>query len=640
MDYYANNDRQGRGSEASAAAGTDGDVGLVSYVMSRVQRGRQVRDQKYKKRWEEYTRLWRGFWAEEDKNQNSERSKLISPALAQAVEMSSAEIEEALFNRTAWLDIDDDIADEQKDDAIAYRDQLLEDFDLAGVEDAIAKAVLMGAIYGTGIAKINVQLKEFREFYDGVAVADERVIVTVDAIRPDEFVIDPSATTVDEALYCAHEIVKPLHTIKAKQTSGLYRKGEIGPYSGTKGDPTGTGRNASADVTDEGVLVTEFFGKVPAKYVGQSGEGLVEAIVVVANETFLLRAIANPFSMKDRPVVAFQFDTVPGEFWGRGVAEKGYNPQKALDGEIRARMDALALMTAPMLGADITRLPRNPDMRVRPGKFFMTRGRPSEIIEPVGFDARGLALTFQQASDMERMVQMGTGSMDSASPLSTNRRNETMGGMSMLNAGFLKRSKRTLKNMERQFLDPLIRRTLWRYMQFDPDRYPVDMTFTIKTAMGIMAKEVEQQQLTSVLGYIPPESPGHKIILKAIMDNTASAEKDEIKKAIDAMFAPPDPKMQQMQEQMQQMQFMMAQAELEEKQAKAQEARARANLAVAQANLANVKASLEDDRVEIEAANAAIAAEQVRVADRKLEVDKEKVKVAAKKSAAKPASKA
>ena len=63
------------------------------------------------------------------------------------------------------------------------------------------------------------------------------------------------------------------------------------------------------------------------------------------------------------------------------MCEKGYNPQKALDAEVRARIDALALLSAPMMGADITKLPRNADMRVRPGKTIFTRGRPSEIFE-------------------------------------------------------------------------------------------------------------------------------------------------------------------------------------------------------------------------------------------------------------------
>ena len=639
-DMFANNDRQNRGPEGISKDDVP-DSGLVSYVMTRVTRGRQVRDQKYAKRWAEYTRLWRGFWAEEDKNQNSERSRLISPALQQAIEMSTAEIEEAVFSRTAWLDIDDDVADEQKDDAIAYRDQLLEDFDFAGVEDAISRSFLLGAIYGTGIAKLNVVLKDEKVMTPDGPITDERVLVVVDAIRPDEFVIDPSATTIDEALYCAHEMIKPLHTIVMKQKSGVYKMMELAPWSGKRGDTTGTGLTATVDQQDDGVLITEYYGKVPGRYIGKGG-GLHEAIVVVANEAHLLKAIANPFDMEDRPVVAFQFDTVPGEFWGRGVAEKGFNPQKALDSELRARMDALALVTAPMLGADITRMPRNPDMRVRPGKIFLTRGRPSEIIEKVGFDAAGLNFTFQQAGDLERMVQMGTGSMDSASPLSTNRRNETMGGMSMLNAGFLKRSKRTMQNIERQFLSPLIRRALWRYMQFDSERYPQDMTFRVKTAMGLMAKEVEMGTLTQVLGYIPPESPAHKILLAAVMANTASAEKDEIKKAIDAMLAPPTPQEQQMQQEMQGMQAQMLKAQLAKETALAEEARANAQLAMAKAKKENVLADLEDDKVEIQAANSAIAAEQVRVSrgqmiasHKKVEVDREKAKAMKSRPASK-----
>jgi len=624
-DPFANNDRQNRGPE-SARKDDEGSTSLVAYVMERVKRGRQVRDTKYARRWTEYTRLWRGFWSDEDKNQNSERSKLISPALQQAVEMSVAEIEEAVFSRQAWLDIDEDIKDEEKADAIAYRDQLLEDFEIAGVEDSISRTFLLAALYGTGIAKLNVVLKNEKLLTPNGPVSDERVMVVAEAIRPDEFVIDPSATTIDEAAFCAHEVVKPLHTIVAKQKQGVYRMVELAPWSGTRGDPTGTGLTSSVSPQDDGILITEYYGKVPGRYIGK-GPGLHEAIVVIANESELLRKSANPFWMEDRPVVAFQFDTVPGEFWGRGICEKGFNPQKALDSELRARMDALALVTAPMLGADITRMPRNPDMRVRPGKVFMTRGRPSEIIEKVGFDASGLAFTFQQSGDLERMVQMGTGSMDSASPLSTNRRNETMGGMSMLNAGFLKRSKRTMQNIERRFLGPLVRRCLWRYMQFDPERYPKDMIFSVKTAMGLMAKEVELSTLSSVLGYVPPESPAHNIILSAILMNTASAEKDDIKKAVAAMSQPPDPQEQQMQQQMKMLQFQLATVQLQKEQALTAEAQANAQLAQSKARYEDVKAGLEDDKVHIDAANSAIAAEQVRVARGRMVAEHGKVAV-------------
>ena len=587
--------------------------GLVSWVMTRVKRGRDVRDQKYATRWKEYTRLWRGMWSGDDKNTDSERSKLIAPALQQAIEMTVAEIEEAVFGRIAWFDIDDDVADEDKEDVLAYRDMLLDDFAFSAVPDGISKVFLLGAIYGTGIAKLNVGLKDSKRFVQGQVQTDQQVIVTVEAVRPDEFVIDPAATCVDEALYVAHEVVKPLHSIKEKQKAGVYKKGSIGGWAGKRGDSTGTGATSDVQSVDDACLITEYFGLVPAYFLDGEGEGLVEAIVTIANEGTLLRAVESPFTMKDRPIVAYQHDTVPGEFWGRGVAEKGYNPQKALDAELRARIDALALMTAPMLGADVGRLPRNPDLRVRPGKVFLTRGRPSEVLEPIGFNAAGLAATFQQSGDLERMVQMGTGAMDSATPIGINSRNETASGMSMLQSGFIKRSKRTMQNIERQFLNPLIQKCLWRYMQFDPERYQEDTRFVVHSAMGIMAKEVENSQLVQMLGFTQPGEPARQLIIKALFSNSVSSEKQELMQAVQQMMAPPSEEEQRLNAMMQEIQVQMAQQNLRKLTMEADKIAAEAVLAQAKAMHETVKADLADDMVEIQAANAATGAAKIHI---------------------------
>jgi len=597
--------------------------GLVSFVMTRVDHARRVRDDEFGDRWKEYTRLWRGFWGKGDKNTDSERSKLIAPALQQAIEMTVSEMEEATFGRKAWFDISDDINDEDRDDATKYRDQLLEDFELFKVPREVAKTYLLGAIYGTGIAKINVELKKVGEI--------ERPVVKVYAIRPDEFFIDPSATDIEEAQFCGHDILKPRHGVKSKIEAGLYKDYDVSAWTGERpGDATG-GSGRSVQVEDDAVLITEYYGKIPGRYVGK--KGMVEAIVVIGNETHCLKVMENPFDNQDRPVIAYQHDTVPGEFWGRGVAEKGYNPQKALDAELRARIDALALMTAPMLGADVTRLPRNPDMRTRPGKVFLTRGRPSEVIEPVGFaNPSVLAATFQQSGDLERMVQMGTGAMDSATPVGTNRRNETASGMSMLNQAFIKRSKRTMQNVERDFLDPMITKSLWRYMQFYPTLYQKDMLFIVNSTMGIMAKEVEQAQLINLIGYVPPDSPSHKILLAAIFENTASADKKAIGDVIKQMLAPPSEeekaaqqKQQQMQEQMQQIAIQTAQAELDK-------LKAETALEVEKAKHVAIKADLEDDMVEIQAANAATAAQKTRISAAQVQTNAQRNQVEREKA--------
>ena len=613
------------GNNDGKTAPDDGrNTSLVSYISPRIERARDVRDEQYGQRWDEYTRLWRGFWDSSDKTTNSERSRLISPALSQAIEMTTAEIEEATFGRIAWFDIKDDIADEEKDDAVLYRDQLLEDFELARVQSQANQIFLLGSIYGTGIGKLNVIERTIQQAVKGTTQTTKRILVTLEPIRPDEFLIDPAATSTDEAEFCAHEIIKPIHTIKEKQRLGLYTKGPVTAWSddGQGPDPSGTGHTRNIDSMDNGVLITEYFGRVPANLLDgpTTGTTPVEAIVVLANRSTVLRAVESPFTNKDRPIIAYQHEKIPGEFWGRGVAEKGYNPQKGLDGEIRSRMDALALIGAPMMGADMTRMPRNPDMRTRPGKVWLTNGRPSEVLEQVGFSAQGLALSFQQSGDFERMVQMGTGAMDTATPNNISRRNETNGGMSQMQSGFLKRAKRTMSNIEQTFLDPLIRRSLWRYMQFDPERYPTDQTFVVHSTMGLQAREVENAQLVQMLGFTPPESPAHKIILTALFENTNSSEKGDLKKAVEAMTAPPSPEQQQMAQQEQQLKMKAMAAEVQRAELENKKLEAEIMKLQAETQFTAVKADLEDDKVQIDAANSAINAENARNRARDIDV--------------------
>jgi hypothetical protein len=621
----------------------EGATPLVSWIMQRITRAREVRDEMYEEPWREATRLWRGFWTAKDKNKDSERSRLISPATSQAIEMTVAEQEETIFSREAFFDIDDDLLDEQKDDALRQRDLLIEDFELADVKSAISQTLLNAAIYGTGIAKLNVQLKDIPVNFRGEMVSEPRVLVTLEAIRPDEFIIDPAARYVEEAMYVAHEMLKPIHGIKEKQQDGTYLPGNIGPWNReVRADVTGRGDAGNIRRTDEGAMVLEYFGKVPARMLPNAPDnatGMVEAIVTIANEQTLLRAVETPFANKDRPIIAFQHDTVPGEFWGRSVVEKAYNAQKALDAELRARIDSLALTTSPMLGADITRLPRNPDMRVRPGKVFLTRGRPSEILEPIALQNPSIAAQFQQTGDLERMVQMGTGAMDTATPNNISRRNETASGMSMLHSGFIKRAKRSMYNIERHFLDKLVKKALWRYIQFDPERYGQgDTKFVVHSTMGMMAKEIENQQLTQILGFVPPDSPGHSVVLQAIFENAVSSHKSELHKAIKEMNRPPTDEEKQMQAQMQQLQFRMAQlqaakeeAEVGKLQAERDKVLAETRLALARSNYENVKADLEDDKVEIQAANAVTGAEKARVARVQTEVASERNQIERRK---------
>jgi hypothetical protein len=619
--------------------------GLVAWCAAHVREAREVRDEYWEHRWEEYTRLWRGFWIDKDKNANSERSKIITPALSQAIEMTVAEMEEAVFSRAAWFDVQDDIEDEQKDDAVAMRDKLLEDFDRAGVVKVICEIFIIGAIYGTGIGKISVdEIAELTPDASGAIASIERTMVSLMPIRPDEFIIDPAARNVEEALFVAHEMLRPIHAIRDRQNNGDYLPGFIGQWNREqRTDTTGTGDTRNIKKSDHGAMIMEYFGKVPSKYIpgaDEEAEGMTEAIVVIANEQTLLKVVENPFDHGDRPVIAYQHDTIPGDFWGRSVSEKGYNPQKALDAEHRAKIDALGLTTAPMIGADITRLPRNPDMRVRPGKTIYTRGNPNEIIAPFQLINPSISAQFQQTGDLERLVQMGTGAMDSATPNNISRRNETMGGMSMMMGGFIKRSKRTMRNVE-HFLNQLVTKSLWYYQQFEPGRYPArDYKFVVRSTMGMMAKEVEHARLQGMLQFTPPDSPFHGIVLRTLYENIVSDHKAELMEQIRQASQPPTPEQQARQQEMEEAQRRLTLAQAAQAEAEARKTQAETDKLIAEARLAlaktehtQIQADLEDDKVEIQAANAVTGAQRVReqrfqtqVAEQRNQIEAQKVR--------------
>lgn len=623
-----------------------GSDSVVHHVMNIVRENRQVRDRLYKKMWDMYERTFRGLYTGSDKTREGERSRLVAPALSAAIESTAAAIEDAIFSRDQWFDTADDVADQDSSDIKEAHKRLKEDLEIAAVPDAIAKIVLMGCLYGTGIGKVNITRREIRTFgAKGEVKKEFRPVVTLEPIPPWEFVIDSQARDIASAYFVAHETHVPRNKVWARMHNGTYRKVPLlGNSSSTTASPAGQETPDGARKSDEfdgSVFVTEYYGLVPVSTLKGlvkvnpediQGNGHVEVIATIANELELLRVIVNPFALKDRPIVAYQHSVVPGKFWGRGVAEKGWNAQRALDAELRARMDALGLLTSPMMGADITRLPRNPDMRVRPGKVWLTRGRPSEVLEPVivgNIDPN----TFNQSSEMERMIQVGTGAIESNAPLNNDRRNETASGISMIQSSALKRMRRTMWNIERQFLNPFIRKAYHRYMQFNPQRYPNDVEFVVKGTMGIVAKEFEQSNLTALLSVVPPDSPLYSIVLRGVVELSGSPKRDDMLMQLEEA-SKPDPAQQKIQQEMQQIQLESARAALQEQMLENEKTKAEIAKLIAEKEFIDKQKDLEDEKVDIQAANAVIGREKVRATFQQNEIARERNKIDDKKATA------
>jgi hypothetical protein len=558
----------------------------------------------------EYERIFRGQWHVEDKTRESERSRIVTPATQQAVETRHAEIMEAIFGQGEFFDIEDDIRDVNGNpiDIELIKVQLNEDFKKDKIRKAIDQIELMAEIYGTGIGEIIVKTeKEYipatqpipnMQGQAAIGVMEkDRIAVKIMPVNPKNFLFDPNGTSIDDCMGVAIEKYVSIHKVVEGIERGIYRKVDITPtYEDTDLEPT----QEVSQYQDEKVLLLTYYGLVPREYLNNLEENkdivelfpdnsyaedytdMVEAIVVIANDGQLLKAEENPYMMKDRPVLSYQDDTVPNRLLGRGTVEKGFNMQKSIDAMVRSHLDSLALTTSPMIAMDATRLPRGMKFEIKPGKAILTNGAPSEILYPFKFgqsDPNNLAT----AKEFERMLLQATGTLDSQGLVSQSSRDG--GGMSMAVASIIKKYKRTLVNFQEDFLIPFIKKAAFRYMQFDPERYPsVDMNFIPTATLGIIAREYEQQQFIGLLQTLGAETPVLPILLKGIIGNSSLSNRMELIAKLDEMMQP-NPEAQQMQQAQQQLAIQAAQANIAVQTTQAEQNRAEATKLSVEAQL-------------------------------------------------------
>jgi hypothetical protein len=237
-----------------------------------------------------------------------------------------------------------------------------------------------------------------------------------------------------------------------------------------------------------------------------------------------------------------------------------------------------------MVAMDATRLPRGMKFEVRPGKSILTNGSPSEILMPFKFGETSLN-NLTTAKEFERMLLQATGTLDSNGMVSNVSRDAGQGGISMAVASIIKKYKRTLVNFQEDFLIPFIQKAAFRFMQFDPERYPtVDMKFIPTATLGIIAREHEQQQFISLLQTLGPNTPVLPIILKGIVGNSSLSNRVEMIAALDQM-AQPNPEQQQMAQAQAQLALQAQQAQIALATTQAEQNRAEATKLLVEAQL-------------------------------------------------------
>jgi hypothetical protein len=607
---------------------TQSDKELVSFIVDHCDRWRDWRDTNYEEKWDEYERIYYGVWSAEDRTRDSERSKIISPATRQAVDNRVAETMEGFAGSGKLFEITDDGLDQDRTDVEMMQALLLEDTHNNAYINNVSSIVKLAEIYGTGVGEVLVKTEMERipttqpmpgeEGMAAVGVTEqEKVTVKIKPVNPRNLLIDPNADAINDSMGVAVEEYVSMYQIVQGIESGVYRKVDIQPhYEGDDLDPS---HIEATTYEDDKVKIIRYYGLVPKEYLEEIEEdeevvdlfpdessadrlsGLVEAIVVIANDGQLLKAEKSPYMMEDRPIVAYRPEVRPGLFYGVGTVEKGYNMQKAIDAQLRSHMDSLALTTAPMMGIDATRLPRGMKFEVRPGKNILTNGNPAEILQPFKFGSTD-ASNYETAKGFEAMLLQATGTLDSAELVKSaagGGQNNGM-GMSLAMSAIVKKNRVAMASFQDDFIIPMVKKVAYRYMQFDPDRYPMqDFKFTTFSSIGAIAKEHEQQQLIGLMQTLGPDSPIVPILLKSIIGTSSLMNKEQLVMQLDQM-SQPDPQAQEMQQQQAQLQMGLVQAQANELNARAQESAADAQEAQARAQKLMTETSLLDDKAKID----------------------------------------
>jgi hypothetical protein len=165
----------------------------------------------------------------------------------------------------------------------------------------------------------------------------------------------------------------------------------------------------------------------------------------------------------------------------------------------------------------------------------------------------------------------------------------------------IKRHKRTLINFQESFVIPFVTKAAHRYMQFNPEAYPVaDYKFVASSSLGIIAREYEVTQLVQLLQTMPADSPLYLSLIQSIIDNMNLSNREELIEQL-AQASQPTPEAQQAAQAAQQAQLQFQQSQTNALNGQAAESQARAQKIVAETQAIPVE--LENDRLKAVATN-------------------------------------
>lgn len=137
----------------------------------------------------------------------------------------------------------------------------------------------------------------------------------MDYVNLSNFFFDPAFTTIDAAPFCGQMYYEELWRIKQKEKEGIYKNTKY--LSGTDINDLPRDTTTEKGMMRDGVKIWEYWTN--------------EWVVVIANETTVIRCDPNPYHHGRKPYVKWEVIPMPNEFYGKSTVETLQDLQRELN---------------------------------------------------------------------------------------------------------------------------------------------------------------------------------------------------------------------------------------------------------------------------------------------------------------------
>ena len=520
---------------------SEGMKALAGYVTSKFTTWKAARIQ-LEIKWLEYYRIYRCLADAQDASRNSERSQLKVPLTKEAITNFVISSMSTLFPVDPWFQLSPTTPNNGRPAVAAQFIRYLMNRDR--FEEAARTLLTEMGIYGTCIGRIRP-----------VKATHQSIVKTQ---MPPQPVVDPSTGQVldmfapppqveRQEIDYVHPALEPVSIfnfytnpvatgpgrkeadgviarswLSRSQLEQMKAEGTIDRLPLLQNDTPGpvidqsdnlyrrlasTGIAATAD-SDHYTLL-EWHGYIPPAILKDAGitpettpEGVElgkEMVLFVCNDMVLNDDMEPPLWYGDRPFVVGWFERIPGEFYGRGITEASYGPQKALDATVRARIDNLAISLNVTGAVNRNKLAPNENLNWYPGKMLQLTCPPNEAVSFLQVPDV-TSSTYPASAEYERWIQAAHGVQPSMGGRSTKRGEQTATEVSQLMGQAAGLVKEICRAFENNVLEPTLRWYARILFQF-PN--PEEQFYVLGPNGQMALQSIQAADIASDMEFIP-----------------------------------------------------------------------------------------------------------------------------------------